>query len=122
MDRASLPKSEWTLREEGLAGFLNRLDPDYDTPEVLRTYADGLGAPPEWLFATGPREALIELSRKGFLLGAESPGGGGTIVHSERFILVDRGGRVRGTYDSTDAAARVRLMADARALLSEAAP
>jgi DNA-directed RNA polymerase specialized sigma24 family protein len=31
MDRVSLPKSEWTLREEGLAGFLHRLDPDYDT-------------------------------------------------------------------------------------------
>jgi protein SCO1 len=97
------------------------LDPAYDTPAVLAKYADAHAAPRDrWLFATGPRDALVRLSIEGFKLGASDDDG--EVIHSSRFILVDRRGRIRGYYDGTgeeDPGAIERLIADARALHAE---
>lgn len=97
------------------------LDPQRDTPEKLAKYADGLGAPKErWLFATGPRADLERLSIEGFKLGAGEDAG--QIIHSSRFVLVDRAGRIRGYYDGdgdgAEAAVR-KLVEDARTLARE---
>ena len=53
-----------------------------------------LGATERWLFVTGPEQAIEDLSIKGFKLGAGQDAG--QIVHSSRFILVDRTGKIRG--------------------------
>src|SRR5205814_4187981 len=46
------------------------VDPEKDTPEVLRTYAGKLNARPgRWDFLTGPRAAIYSLSKDGFKLG-----------------------------------------------------
>ncbi|PKL75544.1 MAG: hypothetical protein CVV27_14805 [Candidatus Melainabacteria bacterium HGW-Melainabacteria-1] len=45
------------------------VDPETDTPERLRAYADTFGADAgRWLFATGEREALHQLATAGFKL------------------------------------------------------
>ena len=50
------------------------VDPDRDTPPVLREYADRYGADPaRWLFLTGEKEAIYRLAREGFHLGAGFP-------------------------------------------------
>ena len=50
------------------------VDPDRDTPPVLREYADRYGADPaRWLFLTGKKEAIYRLAREGFHLGAGFP-------------------------------------------------
>jgi cytochrome oxidase Cu insertion factor (SCO1/SenC/PrrC family) len=41
-----------------------------------------------------------------------------SITHGVHVVLVDGAGRIRGYYDSTDADARERLVADARRLAS----
>ncbi len=99
------------------------LDPERDTPERLSKYADGAGASKDaWLFATGPRADIVKLARDGFKLGAESADGG-EIIHSERFVLVDRAGRIRGYYpgaeDGDATALPPRLVADLAAVLAE---
>jgi len=96
------------------------MDPKNDTPEALSTYADAHGASKDrWLFATGPLEALQELSRKGFKIGAGIEGG--EIIHGTYFALVDKAGRLRGYYNVYDGGAeeRARLAADARRLAAE---
>src|SRR6185295_576676 len=41
------------------------VDPDKDTPQVLRNYADRLSAKPDrWDFLTGKRSAIYDLSQK----------------------------------------------------------
>jgi cytochrome oxidase Cu insertion factor (SCO1/SenC/PrrC family) len=46
------------------------VDPEHDTPEVLREYAKSLGAHPQrWLFLTGEKERIHRLAREGFRLG-----------------------------------------------------
>src|SRR2546426_5520902 len=45
------------------------VDPDKDTPEVLRGYADKLQAQPSrWDFLTGPKSTIYNLSRNSFKL------------------------------------------------------
>jgi protein SCO1/2 len=95
------------------------VDPGHDTPDVLRRYADAVGAGPEWLFVTGEQKALYDLSVGGFKLAAlevpkdeQAAGTDGPFLHSSRFVLVDGGGRVRGYYDSEDEASMATLVRD----------
>jgi protein SCO1/2 len=99
------------------------VDPVHDTPEVLKRYADGVSAPADWWFVTGPVADVHRLSTAGFKLAAmeASPGetfDDGPFLHSSKFVLVDASGTIRGYYDSTDEAAMRALEADARRLAS----
>lgn len=85
------------------------VDPVTDTPQVLREYGERWGAVPgRWLFVTGERREMYEMVRDGFKLAVEerSPeeaaDGQGIILHSDRFVLVDSRGRIRGYYTGTD--------------------
>ena len=99
------------------------VDPERDTPAVLSAYADKFQADPErWLFATGEPEAVARLAQEGFRLSAASyvaDGADYTFIHSNRFVLVDRQGRIRGYYRSTDPDDLVRLRRDLTVLLRQ---
>jgi cytochrome oxidase Cu insertion factor (SCO1/SenC/PrrC family) len=97
------------------------VDPETDTPEVLRDYAEKLHARPKrWDFLTGSRAAIYALARDGFKLavldGSEETG---MPVHSTRVVLVDRHGAIRGYYDALAADAVTKLLADANHLFRE---
>ena len=100
------------------------VDPDKDTPEVLRAYAEKLHAQPKrWDFLTGSRDGIHALTRDGFKLavsdGAEETG---MPVHSTRVVLVDRHGTIRGYYDALAPDAVTKLLADANHLFREQPP
>jgi protein SCO1/2 len=97
------------------------VDPEHDTPAVLREYAEHLHAQPgRWDFLTGPTRAIYNLIEHGFKLpAAEHAGDNGQPVHSTRMVLVDRDGRIRGYYEATEADAVTRLLADTSRLLKE---
>jgi cytochrome oxidase Cu insertion factor (SCO1/SenC/PrrC family) len=97
------------------------VDPETDTPEVLRVYADKLRKEPlRWDFLTGQRDTIATISRDGFKLGvseSEEPESGP--VHSTRFALVDRRGTIRGYYDALAPDGVTKLLADTNHLLRE---
>ena len=96
------------------------VDPSRDTPEVLSEYAKRYGASEDrWLFLSGEKEALYNLSIKGFKLALEDTGGTDLepITHSTRLVLVDRFGQIRGYYGGTEEEELKRLSADAKRLL-----
>ena len=97
------------------------VDPEKDTPEVLRRYAERLQAEPgRWDFLTGPKSAIYQLSHDGFKLGvSDGSDAQGIPVHSTRMVLVDRHGQIRGYYDATEADAVTKLVADTNHLLRE---
>jgi protein SCO1/2 len=97
------------------------VDPEKDTPEVLRGYADKLQADPgRWDFLTGARSAIYKLSHDGFKLPVSDGGDAqGIPVHSTRMVLVDRHGQIRGYYDATEPDAITKLLADTHHLLRE---
>lgn len=97
------------------------VDPEKDTPEVLRSYADKLKAQPgRWDFLTGAKDKIYDLSRNGFKLGvAEGTEDARNPVHSTRVVLVDRQGMIRGYYDALAPDAVTKLLADTSHLLRE---
>ena len=96
------------------------VDPDRDTPEVLREYAAQFHADAEhWLFLTGPREKMWPLVTDGFKLHVGSDKETQQLTHSEKFVLVDRASRVRGLYDGLETAERTRLLRDLDRVLKE---
>jgi protein SCO1/2 len=97
------------------------VDPEKDTPAILREYASRLQAQPgRWDFLTGPKTAIYDLSIRGFKLAASENGGEqGEPLHSTRMVLVDRRGQIRGYYDALAPDAVTTLLADTDRLLRE---
>ena len=82
------------------------VNPAYDTPEILQQYAAKLRADTErWHFLTGPEEEILRISVEGFKIGDPEL----IYRHSQKFVLVDRQGMIRGYYDGTDKAAVAKL-------------
>ena len=96
------------------------VDPDWDTPERLLAYAQKYDADKEdWNFLTGKREPIHRLVKEGFKLGvAEGKSTEEPIIHSNRFVLVDKEGWIRGYYQATVDEELVKLRKDIRKLLS----
>ena len=97
------------------------VDPEKDTPGVLRAYAEKLHAHPQrWNFLTGAKPAIYTLTKDGFKLGVSdgSEESGGPI-HSTRMVLIDRHGTIRGYYDALAPDAVTKVLADTNHLLRE---
>jgi protein SCO1/2 len=99
-----------TLPDVRLVSFT--IDPANDTPPVLAAYAKTHGASPIWYFLTGPISTLQTLDRDAFKLGDID----GTLQHSTRFVLVDRKGRIRAYYDSSEPSLMPKIFAGMYAL------
>jgi protein SCO1/2 len=96
------------------------VDPRRDTPEVLRTYAKRYGAKPGfWYFITGDKQAIFDLAIRGFKLSVEDETDVDPILHSTKFMLVDREGRIRGVFDGEEPKDRPLLERAIRLLLKE---
>ena len=83
----------------GIASFT--INPDYDTVEVMKNYADQYGVSnPNWHFLTGQQEDIYNLANLGFnLYAAEVEGAAGGFEHSGNFALIDRQGYIRSRTD-----------------------
>lgn len=74
------------------------VDPQRDTPQVLKQYAQNLKADESrWSFVTGSPEAMADIAR-GMLLPFSPATESADIMHSTKFLLVDQDGSVRGIY------------------------
>lgn len=101
------------------------VDPDYDTPEVLRAYAEGVGADPErWWMLTGPRATIDGLMPSFVAKNQRAEPGtapvGEFVTHQTRLWVIDAQGRIRGIYSGESdehlelIAARVRFLEGAK--------
>lgn len=101
------------------------VDPETDTPEVLSEYAGRYGADTErWTFLTGTVEDVNRVVHLSFRLPMgermDRDDGSYDILHTGRFLLIDRRAVMRGLYE-TDREGLERLERDARRLLAEGA-
>lgn len=117
------------------------VDPEHDTPEALRRYAERYGATDRWWFLTGDKQEIYCLAQKGFRLSVVDPaaappacdqafllgpraawashGSKGLVMHSARFVLVDGRGRIRAYHLATDPESVSKLPTNLRTLLGE---
>src|SRR5207248_56906 len=72
------------------------VDPQRDTPAVLRDYASRVRNDPRWSFLTGQRAAIVDLSVNGFKLAANEP-----LLHSAKFAVADKNGVIRRSEEHT---------------------
>jgi len=76
------------------------VDPQRDTPEVLREFAGRHRQDPRWFFVTGIQVYNLVYDRfKMVARPAENPTPGQEILHSTSFVLIDSTGRMHGLYD-----------------------
>ena len=94
------------------------VDPNRDSPTVLVTYANRNHAGKQWLFLTGEEAKIHQLIQKGFLLAVQSATDQNPILHSQKFVLVDQDGRIRGYYDADDPQTKQKLVSDVHILLN----
>lgn len=85
------------------------VDPEYDTPEQLKKYAEiWVDSFDRWVFLTGEKSEIFKLVQHGFRLPLQEMQGkdrlpGFEVAHSLSLIHVGPDGRVIGKYDSRDA-------------------
>jgi protein SCO1/2 len=88
------------------------VDPEHDSVQKLLQYAQKFGInEDQWHLLTGPKDKLYQLCLKSFKLAAQSDGPE-SFDHSNKVVLVDNRGIIRGYYDGTDSISISKLMAD----------
>jgi protein SCO1 len=82
-------------------------DPDYDTPPILKAYAQRFEADPgRWIFLTGTKSELAKLAIDSLKLTVvekkpeERDNPQDLFVHSTIFVIIDKHGQLRGTFDT----------------------
>jgi protein SCO1/2 len=101
-------------------------DPEFDTPEVFKKYAERFETDPKrWFFLTGPKKKIYDLAMNSLLLAVqektpdEQTAENDLFIHSTIFVLVDRNGDVRSYYESTEPGTNERILTDIKKLLAE---
>lgn len=84
----------------GIASFT--IDPEKDTPEQLKRYAENLSVfSQNWHFLTGDAAAIYTLANTGFnIFAGINPNVAGGFEHQGYFALVDQNGYLRSRRDS----------------------
>lgn len=82
-------------------------DPKRDSSTKLLEYARKykLENDERWLFLTGSKKDITQIGQAGFKL----PTSVDSIEHSQRFVLIDKSGMIRGYYDSSSSDDMKRL-------------
>jgi len=106
-------KLQEATREIPLKLVTITVDPDRDTPETLRRFADNLGADPDrWWFLTGDKSTIFGLVRKSFkMIVDDDPTAppGFEVIHSVEIMHVSSEGVVMGRYNAKNAVQMSRL-------------
>lgn len=94
------------------------VNPRYDSVAVLKAYARSRGIDATmWFLLTGAQSKIFDLANCGYFVAAEERPQ--EFVHTDKFILVDRVGHIRGFYTGTDKAEVDRLITEIQILLLE---
>jgi protein SCO1/2 len=97
------------------------VDPERDTPAVLKEYAQRFGADESrWSFLTGEKDKIYATAAA-MKITAVPATKDAPIIHSELFLLVNRRGDVVGIYHSNDDSEMKKLVADATDLAEQTA-
>lgn len=96
--------------------------PEIDSVAVLKAYAEKKKVITEkWHLLTGDRKAIYDLGRKGYFveenMGLEKSED--DFLHTENFVLIDKGRFIRGIYNGLKKNDIQQLIADVRTLKKE---
>ncbi len=102
------------LDDDDILLLSHSVTPKIDSVPQLKKYALEKGViDAKWNLVTGDKKKIYELARKSyFAVLNDGDGGEFDMIHTENFILIDKEGRIRGTYDGTSSEEVSRLLDD----------
>jgi protein SCO1/2 len=97
------------------------IDPERDSAAQLKKYANRFSIDEgKWDLLTGDKKEIYRLARNSFMVVAtDGDGGPNDFIHSDKLVLIDKIGRIRGFYDGTDESAINNLSNDIKKLQDE---
>ena len=117
------------MKDFGIASIT--INPEKDTPEVLKTHMEELGITSEnWHFLTGDKDYIYKIANNGFnMYAAENSKVNGGFEHSGLFALIDKNGKIRCRkddfgnpilyYDGLEKSGVTAIIEDIKLLLQE---
>lgn len=108
-------------KDDDRISFLSHsIDFKYDSPSVLKAYADKLGVTnSQWQFVTGSKADIYGMAEKYLVYTKEDENAPGGYDHQSYLVLIDKQGRIRGAYDGTEIEQVKMLSKDISILLAE---
>jgi protein SCO1/2 len=97
------------------------VDPQRDSVAALKRYADHFGVNPDvWWMLTGPKKTIYDFALNEVKLGLQDGEGvDSNFIHTEKFVVLDRKGVVRGYYNGLDTLSLSKLAEDITLLMLE---
>ena len=97
------------------------VDPMRDSAPVLKSYAAQFGvSSKKWSFLTGDTSMIYGFARKSLLVNAVKAGpGADDFIYSDKIIMLDASGRIRGYYSGTSNTDIARLNDEIRVQITE---
>lgn len=119
---ASLRRVDRALQDDRFRIVSYSVTPDLDPPDVLAAYgAERNIDPKRWILATGDKSEIFRLARESYFASDEvmskTLADPNAFLHTEKLLLVDGAGKLRGVYDGTLPSDVDHAIADARVLL-----
>ena len=95
--------------------------PETDTPATLAAFGEARGIDPrDWSLVTGDKKTIYTLARASYFADDSRVGAAAddetAFLHSEKLLLVDADGQLRGVYNGTQPHAVDQLITDVAAL------
>jgi len=89
--------------------------PEYDQVDVLARYGKRFDIDEKrWQLLTGDKRIIYQLARESYFADGKTEVN--TFLHTEKFLLVDRQGYLRGVYNGTSRYEMTQLIEDLKAL------
>ena len=108
------------FEEEDITLVSFTMDPVRDTPERLKKYATDIEvSAPKWVFLTGEKKALHDISTDFFSVVIEDDEAPGGFNHTGNLLLVDKNKHIRAFCEGTDEEDVDEFMKDIKKLLLE---
>jgi protein SCO1/2 len=109
---------------DGVKILSHTVDPKKDTVGAMKQYSLRFEADPQqWMFLTGDKKELYDMARYSYLVTASDDTAAVDIandfIHTDRFVLVDREGQIRGQYKGTSVGEVNQLIGDIKELLKD---
>lgn len=120
MQRNLLKVYEKYNGDKRIAFLSHSIDFKYDSPSVLKSYADKLGVDnDQWQFVTGSKKDIYGIANNYLVYTKEDASVPGGYDHQGYLVLIDQQKHIRGAYDGTNDEQVAQLFTDLEILFNE---
>ena len=115
-----LARVQKELEGEEYGIISHTVNPEFDTENVLLEYSKKQNADlNNWDFVTGDKQAIYKQAAEYLIIAGQDTTQEIEFVHSDKLVLIDQKGRIRGLYDGTENESVDKLINDLKWLIEK---